>query len=247
MNHLVGLDEAGRGPVLGPLVFGVCSVPATDVHLLAEQGVRDSKDLSPKKRKALEDWFTEQQQSRGWFGCTVTYHAERIDIALQNEGLNMLEVLGFREALEALPTHQQVDIVADACDVNAERFTRRITEGLVGWPWPSSTMVSEHKADQNHPVVAMASILAKEQREREMGAIQQRYRAPLGSGYPSDPATQQALNTLCPQEGIDPDVRWGWATVQRFWSEHREGDVPVRGQQRTVQQTLFREEGPRIS
>ena len=247
MRHHVGLGEAGRGPVLGPLVIGVCSVPAADVHLLIEQGVRDSKDLTPKKRMALEAWFNEQQKTRGWIGLTISYSAERIDIALQNEGLNMLEVLGFRDALEALPAHQNVDVVADACDVDAARFTRRIAQRLEGWPWPSSTMVSEHKADQNHPVVAMASILAKEQREREMSALQNRYTVPLGSGYPSDPATRQALNVLCEQEGIDPDVRWGWATVQRFWEEHREGDVPIRGQQRTVQQTLFRQDSPRIS
>ena len=54
MNWKVGLDEAGRGPVLGPLVIGVCSVPETDEHLLVEAGVKDSKELSPKKRKELE-------------------------------------------------------------------------------------------------------------------------------------------------------------------------------------------------
>ena len=92
----------------------------------------------------------------------MVIQAEQIDQALQAEGLNWLEVDGFREALKLVPMQQHVRITADACDVNAERFTQRITAGLDGWPWPNSSMVSEHKADQHHPVVAMASNIAKE-------------------------------------------------------------------------------------
>lgn len=236
---LVGIDEAGRGPVLGPLVIGVCAVPEEAEPLLRQMGVKDSKDLSPKRRKEVESWFFEQCEERGWFGGTVTLQPERIDLALQDQGLNWLEVEGFQEALHLIPVHQNHSIIADACDVNAERFTQRITAGLKGWPWPNSQMVSEHKADQNHPVVAMASILAKEERDRSMVAMSTRVGCDVGSGYPSDPTTKQSLQALVLQSGIDQEVRWGWATVKRFWGEHREGDVPVRGVQRTTQQRLF--------
>ena len=155
---LVGIDEAGRGPVLGPLVIGVCAVPEEAEPMLRDMGVRDSKDLSAKQRKAIEAWFLEQCEKSDWFGGTVVIQAEQIDLALQGKGLNWLEVDGFREALHLIPTQQDVRITADACDVNADRFTQRITAGLDGWPWPHSSMVSEHKADQHHPVVAMASI-----------------------------------------------------------------------------------------
>lgn len=236
---LIGIDEAGRGPVLGPLVVGICAVPDDAEPLLVSMGVKDSKDLSSKQRQHIETWFLEQCETKGWFGATVVIQPERIDRALQQQGLNWLEVEGFQEALKQVPHQRDLTIVADACDVNAERFTQRITAGLDGWPYPQSTMISEHKADQRHPVVGMASILAKEERDRRIEAMSTRVGFNVGSGYPSDPATKKALPALVEQYGIDPEVRWGWATVERFWNEHREGDVPVRGVQRTKQQRLF--------
>ena len=243
----IGLDEAGRGPVLGPLVIGVCGIPDGAADLLLSQGVKDSKHLSAKKRHELEQWFHEQPVDDGWFGTTVSIQPETIDHALQNQGLNWLEVDGFREAILELPRRSQLHIVADACDVNAERFTQRITDGLAGWPWKESTMMSEHKADERHPVVSMASILAKEERDRAMRAMSERIGFNLGSGYPADPATKASLDRLVLQCGIDEQVRWGWATVERFWKENRSGDVPVRGVQRTKQQRLFQEDASRIS
>ena len=239
---LVGLDEAGRGPVLGPLVIGVCCIPDDAQQVLLDQGVKDSKDLSATKRRQLEAWFLERCTDDGWFGTTVVMDPERIDLALQDQGLNWLEVEGFREALNRVPHRIDVRVIADACDVNTDRFTDRITNGIEAWPWNGSSMVSEHKADENHPVVAMASILAKEERDRCIRALSTKIGFNVGSGYPSDPTTQQALHRLVLQSSIDENVRWGWATVKNFWSMHRTGDVPVRGQVRTNQQRLFRSE-----
>ncbi len=244
---LVGIDEAGRGPVLGPLVIGIVCIPEDREELLIQAGVKDSKDLTARRREELEAWFNDRKEEEGWFGTTVSLSPETIDIALQNKGLNWLEVDGFRTALETLPWKHDVSIFADACDVNAERFTQRILTDLDRWPWPQSRMVSEHKADTRHPVVAMASILAKEERDRTIAAMKQRVGFNIGSGYPSDPATKAALERLVLQNGIDEDVRWGWATIKRFWTAHREGDLPVRGKQRTVQQRLFDPKDTRIS
>ena len=130
--------------------------------------------------------------------------------------MNWLEVDGFRQALETLPSKEKVQIFADACDVNAQRFTQRILADLPQWPWPESRMTSEHKADTRYPVVAMASILAKEERDRSIAAMAARVGFNVGSGYPSDPNTKAALGDLILQSAIDEDVRWGWATVERF-------------------------------
>ena len=62
----IGVDEAGRGPVLGPLVVASCAIPREDIPLLKEIGVKDSKYLSSKRRKEIEAWFNEQSQTRGW-------------------------------------------------------------------------------------------------------------------------------------------------------------------------------------
>ena len=84
---LVGLDEAGRGPVLGPLVIGICAVPDNDEQVLTSHGVKDSKDLSATKRSRLETWFNEQCEAKGWYGTTVSISPERIDLALQDLSL----------------------------------------------------------------------------------------------------------------------------------------------------------------
>ena len=102
MTSIVGVDEAGRGPVLGPLVVGICCIPAQDEHLLVDAGVKDSKDLSRVRRRELEAWFNDMVVQRGWYGATVSLDAETIDMALQGEGLNWLEVDGFAQALETL-------------------------------------------------------------------------------------------------------------------------------------------------
>jgi len=243
----VGLDEAGRGPVLGPLVIAACGIPEQDVPLLVQAGVRDSKRLSAKRRDELVNWFKQVGNERGWCSNLVVYSAANIDEALHADGLNWLEVRGFAKAIQDLGPTTGLSVLADACDVNAERFTQRIVNLLPGWPWVECTMVSEHKADDRDPVVAMASILAKTHRDQAMSDMAKRLERPLGSGYPSDPATVQALPSLITSESIDVDVRWEWATVKRYWARHHAGQPPTRGQPPTVQHTLFQSEDPSIS
>ena len=235
---LVGMDEAGRGPVLGPLVIGICAVPVDAEPLLISMGVKDSKDLSPKKRQRIEAWFWEQCDKEGWFGTTVVIQPERIDRALQQQGLNWLEVEGFQEALQQVPHQRDLTIVADACDVNADRFTQRITAGIDGWPYPQSTMISEHKADQRHPVVGMASILAKEERDRRIEAMSARW---ASTSVPAiHPTLQQRRrcqrwwsNAALTQRSVGGGQPWS------VFGPSIAGDVPVRGVQRTTQQRLF--------
>lgn len=243
---LVGIDEAGRGPVLGPLVIAACGLPDEDHAMLIEAGVKDSKDLSSKRRDELEAWFFEQVESRGWVSSVITCRPERIDLAMLDDGLNWLEVRGFSEAINGLACRENVQILADACDVNPQRFTDRICERINEWPWKNSAMKSEHKADLNHPIVGMASILAKQERDRQIEQLQLETGLELGSGYPGDPKTKMALQHLILQSGIHSEVRWGWATARRFWEANRSGDLPVRGQLRTKQQRLFKNDDARI-
>ena len=247
MNFAVGLDEAGRGPVIGPLVIGICAVPEDELHVLKDWGVNDSKVLSKSKRIFIEKAFNTKLQSSNWFGATISLTPERIDFALQNRGLNALEVEGFREAIHLLPLQQNMKIIADACDVNPSRFQHNISQGIKDWPWHNSSLLCEHKADSHHLIVAMASILAKQERDREIQRLEEQLGFPIGSGYPSDSVTINALERLCGQKQIHQEVRWSWATIQRFWRQHRRGEPPIRGRQRHFQQRLFEDEDPRSS
>ena len=142
----IGVDEAGRGSVIGPLV--VCAFASISQTHLKELGVKDSKDLSKKKRDELFDILSEMPHN------VVICSPERIDNSLN---LNDLEVDLFAEALAIMP---EGEIMLDACDVNADRFARNVSSKS------NLNCIAEHKADENHPEVSAASIIAKVTRDR---------------------------------------------------------------------------------
>ena len=237
----VGLDEAGRGPCLGPLVVGICAVPYDDIQLLIDAGVKDSKDLSRKKRLELVDWFKQQKDSRGWEYEVNICSPERIDTALSGDGLNILEVDLFAECLNLLSQRisEKVSILADACDVIPQRFTDRIVARIDNWPWPESEMESLHKADSIDPVVGMASVFAKVARDQAIEQISQQVGFSVGSGYPSDPNTKKILDQLVTEPLPYSELRWAWATIKNKWMEKYDTPPPIRNDSANVQTTLF--------
>ena len=227
---ITGVDEAGRGPVIGPLVVAALSVPAEDEEKLRQQNVKDSKLLSPQRRKELEEWILNQE---GWLHRVIICQPARIDSYVAKRGLNILEVELFAEALNAIGQREGT-IIVDACDVNEERFASRIASRLENWPWPVQ-FISEHKADFNHLIVAAASILAKQERDRQMANISREVGLNLGSGYPSDAITVAALPALLTEECPHPQLRWSWKTIRNLWP----GEIPQRDGVPESQQTLF--------
>ncbi len=237
----VGVDEAGRGPVLGPLVVVAVALPTADLDILAQHGVKDSKDLTSQKRNQLVDWFHDQSKQRGWKYSLIECKPERVDNGVQTTGLNLLEVELFAEALMQIrhQVNQPVHILNDACDVNEQRFSDRIAARLPQWPWNQSTIHSEHKADATFPIVGMASILAKVKRDNRVEQISQDVGMPLGSGYPSDPKTKAALPNLLLDSEPHPALRWSWKTVSRAWKQKYGVDPPKRAYKDDHQKTLF--------
>src|SRR5438874_1617242 len=156
---LAGVDEAGRGPVLGPLV--VAAVLVEDQEPLRELGVKDSKLLSPKKREALEPRIREL--ARGVETLVVT--PEDLNRRMPRTNLNQIEAAAFATLLRRL---QPKEAIVDACDVNAQRFGRNVARRM---RMPACAIRAEHEADLNHPVVAAASIVAKVLRDRLMAEI----------------------------------------------------------------------------
>ena len=237
----IGVDEAGRGPVLGPLVVGAVAVPAVDIQLLIDYGVKDSKHLSHSKRREIARWFHDTARQRQWHSFVHVCQPERIDHAVDSTGLNLLEVELFAEALNEIRTKmaEPVSIMNDACDVNEQRFSDRIAARLSGWPWKESSMKSEHKADTNHVIVGMASILAKVKRDEAIHSLEEDLNATLGSGYPSDPKTKAAIDGLLEGEFPHPSLRWSWKTIVRAWRVKHGEDPPKRPFRDKLQPTLF--------
>ena len=240
----IGVDEAGRGPVLGPLVVVAVAIPDEHIQILVDRGVKDSKDLNHKKRTSIVEWFHSQAKIYGWQYSMISCQPDRIDNGVQTTGLNLLEVELFAEALVGIysSTEGPFSIMNDACDVNEQRFSDRIVERLPEWPWKNSTLKSEHKADTNYPIVGMASILAKVERDRCIQSLEKQIGLPLGSGYPSDPKTKSVLNQLIQESSPHPALRWSWKTVSRAWNALYNKEPPKRVYREKNQTTLFNDE-----
>lgn len=203
---ILGIDEAGRGSVLGPLVVGGFAIPSQAVPSLRALGVRDSKTLLPAKREALYAELLRRGRAR-----TVVLPPARIDPMVERGGLNRLEADAFAELVRAFdPEEARVD----ACDTSAARFGR-IVRALSGSSCP---VRSRHKADRDDPVVGAASIVAKVERDRAIALLSRDLAVPIGSGYPSDPTTMRFLAAWLeghPHERPDW-LRQSWAPARKL-------------------------------
>ena len=226
--HHVGVDEAGRGPAIGPLVVCALSIPMEDRVILAELGVDDSKNLTKLKREAIHSEIIAISESRGWKVGLIRCDPERIDVWMESGNLNSLEVWAFSEAIEEVTqTSLEYSIFLDACDVDAGRFGRNVSACLKnkgsGWE-----IVSKHRMDSDDLVTGAASIIAKVNRDWAMDELSEQLGIDLGSGYPSDQKSKFAIEELC-RGGSPPNcLRRKWKNVERAWMMHHRKPIPSR-------------------
>ena len=205
---LAGVDEAGRGPVIGPLIVAGAVFEESNIPKLQSLGVKDSKLLSKNKRNVLEkEILNLASDSR----IRHLYPSEIDEYVLNGRKLMKLNWLEAK-AMASIITELHPDIAyVDASDINASRFGHQIRE-LVPYP---VQVVSSHHADRDILVVSAASILAKVNRDRAVEKLRETY-GDFGSGYPSDPRTRSFLCGLA-ESGVYPDcVRKSWKTLDRI-------------------------------
>ena len=205
---IVGVDEAGRGPVIGPLVVAGVAVES-DVEL-RHMNVRDSKKLSPERREALAPEIEKVSTYE-----VVVIPAERIDAMRSEMSLNDFEAKLFAEVIDKL---RPETAYVDAADVDEIEFKRCVRKELAF----DVEIVSQHNADELFPVVSAASILAKVCRDREMRTIEDEIGMHIGSGYASDADTIAFLETWIRTHGsLPPHTRASWDTARRLLAESR--------------------------
>lgn len=209
---IAGVDEAGRGPVIGPLVIAGVLFKENDLPKLVNLGVKDSKLLSPQKRETLA--LQIKKLALKWH--IVLLSPAEIDRVVESRRklhkLNRLEA----QAMAKVITVLKPDVVyVDASDVLADRFGDHIAENLSFSP----KIISEHKADVKYPVVSAASIIAKVERDKVISQLQKKH-GNMGCGYPSDSNTIKFLEDWIRKFGSYPDfVRKSWKTAKRVKSE----------------------------
>lgn len=203
---ICGLDEAGRGPMVGPLVVG--AVWSEDPETLRDIGARDSKQLSPSKRETL---FAEiSETASAWEVVPVS--AEEIDRRMAQTNLNRIEMSMFAEAVACHPA----DLVQVDCpEVDTLHFGQVLSAMMGG-----IRVDARNKADVVFPTVSAASIMAKVTRDRMIEDIKHELGIDIGSGYPSDPATQTYVEDWIIKHGtVPPHARGSWKPVKDLISK----------------------------
>lgn len=199
--QICGVDDAGRGSLLGPLVIAGISVKKSNVRKLSSLGVRDSKKLSPHIRESLYKKILE---------IADDYYVARIsprivDSSVKKHNLNNLEAKYMAKVVSKL--NPDVSYV-DSCDVNPKRFGMEISRLS-----NHKKIRSYHHADSRFVVVSAASIIAKVNRDRSISKIQRMH--PIGSGYPSDSKTVGFVNQYYLKHNAFPNfVRKSWKPAQ---------------------------------
>lgn len=218
---MMGIDEAGRGPVLGPMVYGCLYCACSYQKTLSTLNFADSKTLKEEKREELfENLKTDE--SIGW-AVDVIDPRELSSKMLKKHKINLNEIshdsaIGLVSrvlSMGVLLTEVYVDTVGDA-----EKYRIKLSERF-----PSINFVVAKKADSLYPVVSGASIVAKVTRDRALrdwvlDETAENMHRNFGSGYPGDPETKSWLSDHKHSVfGFPTLVRFSWGTCASY-SKH---------------------------
>jgi ribonuclease HII len=209
-----GVDEAGRGAVIGPLVIAGVSVFEKDIAKLKKIGVRDSKELSPSAREKL---YKEIEKIAKDIVVLKVGPCKIDDYNKQGVNLNRVEAMKMCTIIDCLNANKSF---VDGPDVNLDKFKRVVNKMLKF----GTDLTVEHHADSTYPIVSAASIIAKVERDKEMANLRKEYGIE-GTGYPSDERTIQSMkaylekNKKFPEKGL---VRFSWDTTKQMLGENRQ-------------------------
>ncbi len=207
----LGIDDAGRGPVVGPMILAGCLIDENTEKELKKLGVKDSKDLTPKRREILAEIIREKAETFE----VVIVSAPEIDQS-NHDGikLNEVEAIACASIINKINKgFSKINVVVDCPSVSLIKWADFLKTKIKNL---SNLEIScEHKADRNHISVSAASILAKSLREKEMGKIKKIYGDEIGSGYCSDPATKKYLEKYATKHKDKGIFRRTWITWKK--------------------------------
>lgn len=207
MAAVCGIDEAGRGPVLGPLVLAGAMIDDTQISRLQNIGVKDSKLLSPLQRERLFDQIIKIVSSYEILQVSPAIIDAYVLSPEQNNNLNWLEATKSAEIINKL---QPETAVVDCPSNNITAYSRYLRDKLIN---KRIHLVCEHKADVTYTICSAASILAKVTRDREIEKLKWQVGMDFGSGYMTDPKTVAFLEQYWDKFDF---FRKSWSSWQRY-------------------------------
>ena len=220
MTLIIGIDDAGRGPLIGAMVLAGVLLKKDDESFLKKQGVNDSKQLLHPVRIKLGEIIKNTAMNYK----IVLSQPEEIDKSIKKGiNLNTLEAIKTAEIINYLNSGKEnIRVIVDCPSVNVKAWKTTLLSYVENKD--NLDVHCEHKADVNHPVVSAASILAKVAREEEVWKLREEYKeyGDLGSGYPSDPTTKAFLRTNGKKLKDSGIFRKSWATWKELFPEAKE-------------------------
>ena len=222
---ITGIDEAGRGALIGPMV--ICGITAERKveRRLKGIGVRDSKELTPAKREKLYNRIKElvQKGSRVSGILPISIPPCRIDAQKsENSNLNLLEARTMAEIIGMIGGEE---VYLDALTARPERFKKVVLDFMNDRPEGKNLriegknfrIIAENDADKRYPIVSAASIIAKVERDRAIDEIKKEAGVDFGVGYPHDQRTVDFVDMLIKtRRRLPAYVRKSWITTQQL-------------------------------
>jgi ribonuclease HII len=182
---IAGIDEAGRGPVIGPMVMALVAVEEHMDFEFRTLGIGDSKTLTPIRRKELSEVIRREGLVE-----TIIVSAKEIDDAITDpsSNLNILEAQVAAELINRMSKRlgtQLKHVILDCPSTNKVAYIALMRTFIKG----DVMLIAEHKADAKYPTVSAASIVAKVMRDEEIENLKKLHNVDFGSGYPGDEKT----------------------------------------------------------
>lgn len=207
MTLILGIDDAGRGPVLGPMILAGVLAKSEDEKEISEFGAKDSKLLSPNQRAQIKEKLSKFKSH------IEISEPKEID---SSDNLNYLEAKKAAKIINVLTKNidEKITVIIDCPSTNIQSWQNDVFQLLDDKE--KINLSCEHKADFNHPIVSAASILAKEKREELMLKIRKEFQVDLGSGYPADPKTKEFIAENFDNEKFNSIIRFSWNTVKKL-------------------------------
>eukprot|EP00833_Pecoramyces_ruminatium_P006635 jgi/Orpsp1_1/1180667/evm.model.c7180000074257.1 len=219
---LIGIDEAGRGPVFGPMVYATCYCPISKIDTLNSLGFADSKTLTEHSRNVLFDVINKNSDIFGWM-ATACSPQDISKHMLRKEKYNLnqfahdttIDLINNVLKLKVKIKEVYIDTVGKAPSYQAKLKTF----------FPSLKITVENKADSKFPIVSAASICAKVNRDyliQNWKFIENKeFLGEKGSGYPNDPKTKEWIKNHCDKVfGFPGLVRFSWSTCENYLLEN---------------------------
>ncbi len=210
---IAGIDEAGRGPVLGPMVVAIAVIDSESQDSLRQLGVKDSKKLSTRVRERM---LSSLSKALLEYKTKIIYPPE-IDMAVDSKSynLNLLECDAMAFLLNEINSRPE-EVYIDLPSTNSFSFVSYFTSRLAN---KKIKIVAEHKADDVYPIVSAASVLAKVERDKQVKELEKKYNVKIGSGYPADPVTKEFIQKNYSKY---PFFRKSWQTYKKLAKETKE-------------------------